>query len=300
MLRDLFFYIWYDNAGLGWISFTTTLFLLCLAWIIYKVARTKALDKKLSKKTWIGIFLASFLMYQIVPVTFQLLAIRTMFERENVQKSDIISSEFEKEIKYRKLAIKTALIPWQKGAYYYDMGQSYRGYISKSKGFASVTSKDVIYCYEKAYKYVKSYKYPALGGGLAVAIEYYNNGDYDKAIEVSKIAYSKSPLFEAPFPKEPEPLYGLMAKSYLMKGDLENALLNINLEVSDKSSWRYLALKAYLEKKIGDKKLAYEYYKKGLKDIKCGDECVKEFEAMYEDYYAYEQKRLNDMRDRRN
>ncbi len=86
MLKDLFFFIWFDEMGFGWVIFAVALFLLFLALIICIVARTKAQTKKLTKASWACILFALFLMYQIVPVSFDMLATLLGYNRIDYKK----------------------------------------------------------------------------------------------------------------------------------------------------------------------------------------------------------------------
>jgi len=273
MLKDLFFFIWHDDMGCGWLIFTVVLFLLSIAWVVYTVARTKALEKKLSKSSWIGILIALFLMYQIVPTCFDLLGMMSEYYQTGLE--DKVN--LDRSVSYEKLAIKTSIIPWQKGGYYIKLAGTYMMNKDYTNQIASL---------DKAYEYIKEYKYPCWGTAFLV---YFSIGEYDKAIELSKYWRISST-------SEIRPMYNVIARCYIMKGDLENAMLYTDkaLEREKQDSKQYattFALKGYLEKRKGNKENAEKFYKQALELAK--DANQKELvEATYKDFYSYEQERL--------
>ena len=103
MLKELFFHIWRDDVGSGWILFTIISFNFCLAFLTFVFCRAKAKNIKFSKKHSIYLIICALIMYQIIPLVLDFYA-SALYLYKYTQKA----------IKFEKLAIKTAIIPFNK------------------------------------------------------------------------------------------------------------------------------------------------------------------------------------------
>ena len=264
---------------------------LCLGWIIYIVIKAKRSEQKISKRSWVGIVISLFIMWQSVPPIFGMLANYT-----SDKEKDFYSP---RAIAYYKIAAGTSIFPAQKGWYYTRL---------------AMHNKDVknqVYYLNKAYSYIKSYKYPCW---ILFDIAYYKNGDYDKAIEIAKEAVSKDKKID---PKFKRPRYIHVAKCYIMKGDFEKAMVSINkeLDVNKTTKTAYLnalCLKSYLEYKRGNTNSGEKYYNEAEKifnDTTKYDSVTKTYKKLadietfevfynkkYSDFYAYEKNRLKELK----
>ena len=165
--------------------------------MIIVFARTKALNKKFNFKHYLLFILTLLIMYQIIPVSFDLAAMKHSND-EN----------FSKAIKLENLAIKSAIIPYQKGAYYIKMAYFYK---------SAACYTQMMKAYKNAYNYIKTYKYN--WWKLAIANSY-GTGYYDETIAMLVDNY---PLNNA-----------LISKCYIMKRDFEKALFFINKDLEKK------------------------------------------------------------------
>lgn len=222
---------------------------------------------KLSKYSWLGIIIALFLMYQMVPVYFNIRAFGAFLNKD--------TSLGEK---YANLAIKASLIPWQKGCYYINMGS----FSALDNDF----NKAIIY-YDKAYSYINSYKYPCWGFAY---LHYYYAGQYDKAIEMSKVWTPENGKIV--------PQYGTISRCHMMKGEIKKAQFYIDKALETESTPYNMALKAFIEKKTGNLNTAKEFYKKALAkatepEYNISEDSVKE---IYADWYAYEKKVISNFK----
>ncbi len=255
------------------------------AWIVYIIVRAKRSGNNISKLSWIGVIIALFIIWQSVPQTFSIL----MMSSQNSQRENT----------YAKLSIATSVFPTQKGIYYI---------------YLAICQKDLkkrIDYLNKAYSYIKSYKYPCW---IIPAFVYYNNGDYDKVIEISKYTYPHEKKLN---PVYQRPRYVLIAKCYIMKGDFKSAIMYIDKElasvkVNDNTYMTALALKSYLESRRGNRLLVTKYYYEAeniYKDLKSYDMETKSYKKLsdkesfrdyynkrYTDFYTYEQNRLKELR----
>lgn len=258
MLRDLFFSVWYAT-GEGWMILIITLFCLSVASLVYIIARTKALSKNFTKKHFVSFVVLFFLIYQIIPVVVDFYA-----------RAQSVNNK-PKAICFEKLAIKTALIPWQKGGYYINLGYYYHMAGQFEKADKS---------FKKAYEYIKSYKYWCWATVDGI---FYNYGDYDTAIEIAKncLAYQN-------------PFKGLIAQCYIMKGDFENALIYINIKLANQKTLTSLALKAYILKKLGKKEEAKIFYKEAL-TLSHSEREIKRVNDYYNDFVGYQIKQQQEL-----
>ena len=88
MIKDLFFNIWYDDMGSGWLLLVVILFLLCLAIVVLNFARLKARNEKFCKKHFIYLFVIIVIMYQIIPVSVDFIAnLISLFDIRMVKKN---------------------------------------------------------------------------------------------------------------------------------------------------------------------------------------------------------------------
>lgn len=262
MLKDLFFSIWYDEMGSGWLLLVTVLFLLCCAFLVFKIARLKAKNEKLLKKHFIYLSFIILIMYQIIPVSIDFIA-------------NLISPfDIKRSLQLEQFAIKTSVIPWQKGGYYCKLATLH------------MLDKDYKKMYENydiAYKYLKSYNCPCWGISF---LSFYTNKEYDKAIEIAKnFKDSKRTIAQ----------YQFISNCYLMKGDIKNAELYIDKAIQQKESFSKIATKAYILKVTGKTKDSLAYYEKA-KQL-CKNEKEKHIvENTYKNFIEYEKNRLNILR----
>ena len=261
MLRDLFFNIWYDDMGSGWLLLVIVLFFLCIAFLVFTFARIKARNAKICKKHFICLGLALLALYQIIPVSIDFYA------------NAMSPFDIEKAIKFEKVAIKTSIIPWQKGGYYCKLATLHLLNKEHKKMFES---------YDSAYKYLKSYKYPCWGISF---LSYFTNRDYDAAIEIAKSWSDRSRIGT-------NPQFGIISQCYLMKGDIKNAELFIDKALQQIQTFKYNAIKAYILKEKGNTKEALEYYKKA-KEL-CKNENQKDVvEKIYKNFVEYENNEID-------
>lgn len=248
MLKDLFFSVCCDEFGLSWQAFIIFLVSLTLAALIFTIARTKVLNKKFTNKHYIFFVLSLIIFYQVIPVWSHFLAFVTNIE------------DFQRAVKYEEFAIKSSIIPYQRGLYYNNLAIIYQN--KKPK-------KSVEAC-DKAYEYIGYYDYSPFN---RASFSYESIGEYDKAIESAR---QTKLLSKGTY----------IATIYIYKGELQNALSEINnqidmvnkdiksLEENEQNLEKIqklkqnlsqeLALKAYLIKKLGDKVEAEKVYEEAL------------------------------------
>lgn len=276
MLRDLFFSIWGDEFGMGWHILIVGLFFLFLAIVIIVIARTKALGKKFGAKHYLFFVFALLVMYQIIPVCFDFVA-----QSYSVKSDSSLQGEnLSKAVKFEKLAIKTAIIPYQKGGYYIKLAQFYN--------WGSCPSQ-MVNAYKKAHDYIKSYEYIVW---LQAGMNTFFYGYYDEAIEISN--HSGYRAFPDSLLKHPETvLFFVLDRSYIMKGDYENALIFVNKLLESRETYSNLALKAYILKQMGQKSEAKVFYEKAL--AKCNSShSIKLVNEIYNDFVGEEKKDLEE------
>lgn len=263
MLKELFFNIWFDELGSGWVLFTIVLFLLSLAFLVHNITLIESKNAKFSKKHLIGLGFIVLFMYQILPVSMDFIA--CSYRSLNIKRA----------IQLEQVAIKTSIIPWQKGGYYCKLATLYLIDENFNKMYEA---------YDSAYKYLKSYDNPCW---RTSCLAFYTKGEYDIAIEVAK-------NWEAG--KIP---YYFISKCFLMKGDIENAELYINKVIQQKETYSNLALKAYILKITGCPTESFKYYKKAIE--KCNnDEEKKLVDITYTNFVKKETDRLNALRKQQN
>ncbi len=259
MLKDLFFNIWYNDMGSGWLLLVVVLFLLCIAFLTFNFARIKARNKKLYRKHFIYLCLIIAIMYQIIPVSIDFIA-------------NIISPfDIKKCIQIEKIAIKTSVITWQKGGYHCNLATLHMLDKNYNKMYEN---------YDVAYKYLKSYKSPSWGISY---LAFYTNGDYDRAIKIAENWKGE---------KTP---YQFISNCYLMKNDIKNAKFYIDKDIQRKETYLNLATKAYILKLTGNTKESLIYYKKAKQLCKNKKEKNK-VENTYKSFIEYENNRLNLLR----
>lgn len=261
MLKDLFFTIWYDEFGSGWVLLTTILFLLSLAVLLFIVGRIKAQNAKFDKKHLMLLLLVVFFFYQIIPVFVDLCATST-------SKNDL-----QKAIQIEKKAIKMSLLSWQKGCYYCNLFHLY---------LANKDYKKMDEAQKKAYEYLKSYKAPSWGMSF---LSFYTKGDYDEAIEITQSYMARKDVN----------IYQFISNCYLMKNDIKNAELYIDKSIREKELYSNLAIKSYILKVTGNMANSNTYYQKAMRLCKNNKE--KEFvRKAYSNFPMYESKRLEEIR----
>jgi len=257
MLKDLFFNIWYNEFGSGWLLLVIVLFLLCCAFSVFEFARLKAKNENFSKKHFICFSLIILIMYQIIPVSIDFIA------------NMISSFDINKAIKIEKFAIKTSVIPWQKGGYYCNLATLH---------MLNKDYKNHYAMYDNAYHYLKSYKSPAWGIGF---LSFYTNKEFDAAIEIAKNLKGRNVIHP----------FGFISQAYLMKGDIKNAELYIDKAIQQKETYSNLAIKAYIRKTDSNKSEAFQYYKKAI--ALCKNEKEKNIvEKIYINFIEYENDRI--------
>ena len=236
-MRDLFFAV-YGYDGIGW-TICCLLFLL-IGIILFIVSLVK-----LKKKAKIaGIIVSVLLIWQIVPVGFYLQAYLCRSELpfsvaiDSNPQNYKFNNNYKDTVKYMKIAANTSLIPWQKGAIYCHIAFEYG---------ASKQGPKAIEYYNKAYKYIKSYKYKSLW--LTAPLVYDTYGDTEKAIEIA----------------ESLKLYSLAAIYYIAKEKYPEALdaANKGIQLSPNSFGNYL-YRAYINRVIGNKNEEIANYQKAL------------------------------------
>lgn len=277
MLRDLFFSIWGDELGMGWHILIVGLFFLFLAIVIIVVARTKALGKKFGAKHYLFFAFALLVMYQIIPVCFDFVA-----QSYSVKPDDPYSQgeNLSKAVKFEKLAIKTAIIPYQKGGYYIKLAQFY--------SWGSCPSQ-MVNAYKKAHDYIKNYEYIVW---LQAGMNTFFYGYYDEAIEISN--HSGYRAYPDIFLNHPETvLFFVLERSYIMKGDYENALIFVNKLLERKDTYPNLALKAYILKQMGQKAEAKVFYEKAV-EMCDNSHSLKLVNEIYNDFVGEEKKDLEE------
>lgn len=269
MLRDLFFNIWSDDLGTGWIVLIVGLFCLCLAIAIIVIARTKALNKKFGIKHYLFFVFASLIMYQIIPVCFDFVSLSNSSD----------SNSLSKAVKFEKMAIKSAIIPYQKGGYYINMARVYKFGNCPSQMMAS---------YKKAYDYIKSYEYIVW---LLVGMDAYSYGYYDEAIEISNHSgYRVVPNILLSSPDRVR--LHVLPRSYIKKGDFKNALIFVDKAIKSKENFTNLALKAYILKQMGQKSEAKIFYEKAIKKCNGNSGSIKNVNKIFNDFIGEEKKSL--------
>lgn len=167
-----------------------------------------------------------------------------------------------------KMAIKTSVLPFQKGLLYGYMGNEY---VIFGDG------KDAISCYENAYKYSKAYNKEWAPVALNV---YIANGDYKKAIDIAASrGYTET-----------------LAKIYILKNDYKMALAFANkaVEKHPNSSNCYL-LRAIILKNLNSFALADRDYQQAKKLVKTKKSLAK-IEKYYQNYRTSIQDENEEMR----
>ena len=263
MLKDLFFNIWFDDFGSGWMLFVIVLFLFLLSFLIFNIALIKAKNTKFSKKHLISLGLIILFIYQIIPVSIDFIA--NLVSPFNIKRA----------IQIEQVAIKTSIISWQKGGYYCKLAALYL--IDKNYNKMYET-------YDSAYKYLKNYNNPCWGISY---LSFYTKGDYDKAIEIAKNwKAGKTP-------------YHFISNCFLMKGDTKNAELYINKAIEQKETYLNLALKAYILKITDNQTESLKYYKRAID--KCKNDKEKNMVTKtYANFVKNETDRLNILRKQQN
>lgn len=261
MLKNLFFNIWYDDMGSGWLLLVVVLFLLCFAFIVFNFARIKAKNEKFSKKYFICLSFILLIMYQIVPVSIDFIA------------NAIGDFDPKKAIDIEQIAIRTAVLPWQKGGYYCKLATLH---------MLNKDYKKMYETYKVAYNYLKSYKCPCWGISF---LKFYFNRDFDTAIEIAKNFNGGNIIYP----------FSFISQAYLMKGDIKNAELYIDKAINQKETYSHYAIKAYILKTTGNKKEACKYYKQAK--ALCKNEKEKNIvEKIYNNFVEYENNRINELR----
>lgn len=263
MLKDLFFNIWYDSFGDGWVLLIIVLFLFCLAFLVFSFARIKAKNEKFTKKHLIPLSLILIIMYQAVPVSIDVYA------------AFVSVFDIKKAIQIEQIAINTSVIPWQKGGYYCKLA----GLYNIDKNYKAMHK-----AYDTAYKYLKSYKAPCWGISF---LYYYTIGNYDAAIEMAK---------NVKVGRIPPNLF--ISHCYLIKGEIKNAELYVDKDIQKGEDISNLATKAYILKVTGKSKNAAVYYQKA-KQLCKDDKEKKMVEEIYKNFVEYENNRLNLLRKQR-
>ena len=247
LLRDMFFYFWRDWSAGDWRIYVIALFSLLLAAVIIVIARTKALDKNFNAKHYLFFFFALLVMYQAIPALFDFVAEMYVYSNSSEE------VRFNKAVKLEKMAINLSMIPYQKGGYYIRLADIYK------KACCPIQMHDA---YQKAFSYIKSYKYGCWN--YIPPRNTYFYGYYDEALEMNLV--SKNPSNT------------ISRDVYLLKGDLENALIYAN-----KTSLNFstnLLVKAYILKQMGQEdeaKILYENAINSCRDIKEGNEIFDDY-----------------------
>ena len=171
--------------------------------IITIIKYKKTCIKPNFKKTILIMLLACLMICQYTPWFF-VLGARNFFNKFS-DKKDAFSLNMA--ILCLDFAAVTSIMPKQKGAIYLDIAW-YTGY---GLNFENVSKN-----FDKAYKYLKTYKYKEWKNAIPV---YLDVKDYKKAAQIAEI-HSSNNLRVAGF--------------YLLANDLENALKNIEKSINEK------------------------------------------------------------------
>lgn len=257
-MRDLFFAMY--GTGIEWTIW-------CLLFLLTGVILLIVSLVKLKKKAMVaGIIVSALLIWQIVPVGFWWKAYLTRTDMTypelvaayNGQVKYRFNNNYSGYIRYMEIAANTSLIPWQKGAYYCEIAKEYGE--SKSGPIA-------IEYYNKAYRYIKSYKYVHCWG--LADIMYYLSGDIETAIKIT----------------ESLNLYYSTSIYYIAKANYPKALecMNKYIDAHPNSSYGY-AKRAYINNKLG-------YYDYELADYKRAISLSKNEK---EKLYVFEYKRIGE------
>ena len=263
MLRDLFFNIWQDSTGYNWLMLVLLLFIICFFFLIFYFVRIKLKKIQFNKLHLIGLGLILIIMYQIIPTSLDFYANEVIGTLDYMENHDITSKGISESIKFEKMAIQTAMIPWQKGGYYCKLSILYN-----TKG----DFKNMRAAQKQAYRYIKSYKYPCWGINNLL---FYAQGEYDIAIEIAK----HSRVMKTP-------PYAFISHCYIMKGDLKNAELYIDKSIQIRKGYENLATKAYILKEKGKTAESLAYYKEALQVCKTEKNKIKA-EKIYRDFIEY-------------
>lgn len=176
--------------------------------------------------------------YWIVPLIFSLFGVYQAVPHYFEVKAATALDD-EGVVKNYEMAIKTAVLPMHKGMLYAGLA-SYYG--SKNLPLS-------LKYYEKTFKYTKNYE--SYNIWLTASLTYYLNGDFDKVIEIADVLKNCNLL---------------KSEAYIMKGDFNNALSVVNIELEKNSnSWYALALRANILRNLNKEKEALLDYNRALK-----------------------------------
>ena len=229
-MRDLFFAM-YGYSGIEWTIW-------CLVFLLIGVVLLIISLVKLKKKTKIaGIILSVLLIWQIMPVGFWWMAWSSIPCRACAIQNGF-AMNYQKFEKYMNIAANTSLIPWQKGAYY--------GLIASEMNINHQGPKAIEY-YDKAYKYIKSYKYKQVWA--TAFLIYYYAGDTEKALKIAE-------ELEA---------YVFIARHYIIEQKYPEALNAANKSIKKAPDWFSCYLtRAYINMVLGNKSEELADYQKAL------------------------------------
>lgn len=255
-MRDLFFEMY--GTGIEWTIW-------CLLFLLIGIILLIVSLIKLKKKAKIaGIIVSALLIWQIVPVGFYWMA---WFSSVKTPVNELIASGGEMPIKYipspnnfvkyMEIAVNTSVIPWQKGIYYCEIAYEYGAFKQ---------GHNAIKAYDKAYRYIKSYKYDNCWR-LAPFV-YELSGDYKKALKIAD---------------ESKRQFQFYVSCLISNNEYDKALILLNkmLEFqADNMFYAYVyANRAYVNYALGNKDAELADYQKALSLAK--DEKQKKYVMEY-------------------
>ena len=197
-------------------------------------------------------------MYQIIPVTLDFCGF------------------FFTSAKFEKLAIKTAMIPWQKGCYYCNLAKIY---------LLNRKYKKVYETQKLASNYLKSYNCPCWGTAF---LNFHTYKDYNAAIEIA-LSPKRGIIKSHP--------YSFISECYLMKGDIENAELYIDKAIQRNKTYSNMAIKAYILKSKGLIPESLEYYQNAITLCNPAKETEKNtVNEIYKDFVSFNNDKIDLLR----
>ena len=219
----------------AWIFVTFVLFFIGFILFIITIVINIKKGKSLLKYIIPMYVISALFMWNIVPAIFDFCSL-------------LYSENKEKSVTFGNIATKTAIIPWQKGSYYFRLSQTYLIYQEGKKALETL-DKSLKYFKEPKYMHPMSY------------LTYLCYQEYDKAL---KIAQGRN-------------MYDAAAKVYLIKKDYNNALIYLNKSIEKRVirhklsyiSYDY-AMRGFVYKKLGNFKEAEKEYKTAISLAKTG------------------------------
>lgn len=251
-MRDLFFAMY--GTGIEWTVYC--LFFLLMGIILLTISLVKLKKEGKSWKRITTLIISILFIWQIIPMIFYWNAYFAGYNY--ISNSKLIAGynehkrfpfNFQSYEKYMKIAANTSLIPWQKGSIYCKIANGYE--INKQ-------GQKAIEWYNKAYKYIKSYKYKNVW--LLASLLYNASGNTDIAVRIA----------------DEQKLYKVESDYLIGCGKYDEAL-----SILDKESIKnvnYYTRRAYLNRVLGNKDAERADYQSALSLVRND----KERKSVYE------------------